>query len=161
MARKHALDAAMADTSRQLKVARQHARDAKRGEAHAWRLSEPLRNTLLFIYVLAGYVTAPAAAFLAAAGRKRHWPAMTEAELERRVEDLFVGVDEHERAALTDMDGPTDTESMRMAPRCTEEWRVAGWATRLNFEQGVASPHRGRVATIGDAAYAAPSSGTA
>jgi hypothetical protein len=136
--RKREIDDALSATSAALKRARQQARDKERAETRAWRLADGLRRSVLIVYALTDYTALPAAKFLGAAGRKRHWPEKDEEELVALVEDLFLQVDESELAMLTDEDDPSDIGAMRGALPYVEEWRLKTWTEQLNREKGVA-----------------------
>jgi hypothetical protein len=138
LARRRALDAARACTKLQLKRARQSLRDGMRAEVKAWRLSDALRRSVLIVYVLADYNIEVAARFLAAGGRKRHWPERSEEELAAVVEHHFLETSAAELASLTDTEDPSDVASMKAALSYVGQWRLVGWATGLNVAKGVA-----------------------
>lgn len=138
LGRKRELDAAIADASAELKRAKRQARDKAKSEARAWQLSDCLRHSVLIVYALADYSALPAARFLSAAGRKRHWPEKSVEEMGTMVEDMFLQVDEVELADLTDVHNPADAQAMASAMPYVEEWRLMSWTTMLNREKGVA-----------------------
>ena len=93
----------------------------------AWQLSERLVRVALIIYVLAGYVAEPAIVFLRSAGSARNWPDMSDDQLVRLVEQLFLDANESDIAALSDETSPLDGDAMRVALRYVREWRLVVW----------------------------------
>ena len=111
------------------------AKRKQRSEQRAWKLSTVLVHSLLIICSLAD--CAAAAKFLINAGKRRHWPEMSEEDATRRVQDLFLEADVGELAGLTDVDNPSDAEALRTALPYVEQWRLCQWTQALN-EQGLA-----------------------
>lgn len=138
LARKRELSAALTDNTRERKRARAQSRGAARAAARAWILPDQMRHSVLIAYTQADYEFAPATKLLAACGRQMHWPAKSEEDLVRLVEDLFLEVDEVQLAALTDLGDPSDAGAVHDAMRYVQEWRLADWTARLNVEKGVA-----------------------
>ena len=136
--RKRDLGEAIAENRRESKKAKQKVKDAKHAEARAWKLSSFLEHAALIIYSLSDYALEPVVKFLAANGRKRHWPEKSDGELQVLVENLFLGVDVSELTALTDMLEPTDVPAMKAALVYVEEFGLVEWTRRINIQTGVA-----------------------
>ena len=132
------MDAALADIRGEVKAERQRQKDMQRRQANAWKLTAVLEHTVLIIYGLTGYAAEPAVNFLAACGRRRHWPEKSEEELETIVVDLFLKVDAVELAGLTDTEGPADPAAMVAALPVVEQWRLVAWTAGANTTKGVA-----------------------
>jgi hypothetical protein len=137
-ARQLAICSALREASQALDTEGRRAQRAAQRCERAWRLVGKLRNEVLLIYWLAGCSSEAACKHLAAAGRQRHWPSLTEKSLRELVEDSFLQADINELAALADETGPADAEALRTAVRRVAEWRAVVWARNLNEENGVA-----------------------
>ena len=135
---KRQLDAALRDAGRDLKRAKDKAREARRKEQRAGVLSAVERNTVLIVYTLTDYTGTPAARYLWTCGRKHRWPEKTWQELEVLAEDTFLEVDPDELAALGDMEEPSDVEAMKAALVFVEDWKLAKWTADMNRNHGVA-----------------------
>lgn len=131
--KKRVLDAQLAVSRAALTKQRKAARAIEK----RWALTERMRNTVLIIYVLTTYSAEPAGVFLKKCGAERHWPRKSDEELAAIVEDLFLTVDEHDLAALTDTDHPSDRAALMEAMNYVEQWRLASWGQDLN-EKGLA-----------------------
>ena len=134
---KRALDAQLAVARTALTKQRKAGRKAGRATERRWALTERVRNTVLIIYVLATYTAEPAGVFLTRCAAERHWPRKSDEELAAMVEDLFLTVDVHDLAALTDTERPSDAAAMFEALTYVEQWRLASWGRDLNAK-GVA-----------------------
>ena len=132
--RKHLLNAALNEVKRDQKKAKKEAATAGR----IWRLKEPIRRAALAMYSLAGYNVEPAMRYLHACQRQHHWPAKSDDEVARIVEDLFLAADEAEVDALVDTENPLDATALRCALRYVEEWAVVVDSRRLNTHRGIA-----------------------
>ena len=138
--RRAQLSAALASTSRQLRLSRAAASRAGRKHLRAWVLPIGLQRTVLIIYVLCDYAAEPAARYLSVAARVKDWPARPESEVVAIVEDLFLQAGLDELAALANVHSPSDAEALAAASKCVEEWRLCRWARQQNLERGVAPP---------------------
>ena len=95
------------------------------------------RHAAVIAFVHAGYELEPAVHFLESAGRVRHWPGKTAAELEALVQEAFIDLgDQGLLVALTDEDEPSDASAIRAAAKCVEEWRLCKWALDENLQKG-------------------------
>lgn len=135
------LRATLAHASRGIRKARADQRRAQLALARQWQVSTEERRTAVIIYVLAGHTAQPAAKYLAARGRIRHWPDRSERELCSLVDSLFVEeytADADGLIALCDEGSPSDPAAMAAAAGYVEEWRLFAWAKELNVSKGVA-----------------------
>ena len=135
---KACLDAALRATRQEMRRARQRQKSAKKSEESAWRLPAGVRHTVLIVFVLADYTKEPAIQFLKASARRRHWPEKSDEDLDNMVDELFLGADVHEVAAITDEDNPSDAPAMQAAAEYLQQWRVVAWTRQLNVQKGVA-----------------------
>ena len=138
--RRAQISAALASTSRQLRLSRAVASRAERQLLTAWVLPMRLQHTVLIIYVLCDYSAEPAARYLATAARVKQWPERPAHEVVAIVEDLFLRTGEDALAALADVHSPSDAAAMAAATKCVEEWRLCQWTRQQNWERGVAPP---------------------
>ena len=74
-------------------------------------------DTMLTIYVLAGYTPEPAVVYLQQCGRRRRWAQRSEDALARMVEDHFLQCDDERLASLTDVREPLDDSILGVAAR--------------------------------------------
>lgn len=132
------LDRELSDIARARKRAKGTARASAATKAREWLLSDTQQRTVLIIYTLSGCEVDPAARYLAARGRERHWPEKTAEELHGIVEGLFSSCGVDRLAALTDTTAPSDPVSMRAAIDVVQEWQAVAWTQRANYDQGVA-----------------------
>jgi len=132
------LNCAIAAVRSEARKAKRQAKDATKAAAKAWQLSDFLLHATLIIYVLTDYKMEPAIKFLAANGRKRHWPEKSDEECEGLVECLFLEADLTDLVAWTDLEDPADIDAMRAALVYVQQWGLVEWARRLNSECGVA-----------------------
>ena len=138
--RKRELNAALAETNRELKVAKRRVKNEQRKEDTHWKLSTVLVHTLLIIVQLAD--TPAAVKYLINFGKRRHWPERPETDISKTIVDLFLEVDAEELACLSDKVDPQDADAMRAALPYVEEWHVKQWATGLNEQHGLAPSAR-------------------
>ena len=136
--RKLALDASLRDLKHVACPSTRQARVSKNAAARAWALSEKVLRTVLIIYALADYNTAPAIVFLRNSGRARHWPHKADEDLHAMVEDCFMRADVDDLADLANEADPQDPAAMHVALRYVGEWRLVQWGTRLNLERAIA-----------------------
>ena len=143
------LQARMSALSEELAVVKGEKRQLKRSrdadlkrsraaEARAWRLTEPMRRTVLAMYYLADYDAEPAVRYLHSRSRQHQWPAKSDDEILTVVEDIFLRADVAEGAALSDCTSPMDAGVLRVALKQVEEWKVVRWAKQCNEELRVA-----------------------
>jgi len=138
--RKRELNAALAETNRELRVTRRRVKNEQRKEETHWQLSTFLVHTLLIIGQLAD--TPAAVKYLINFGRQRHWPEKSEEELSQTIVDLFLEVDAEELASLSDKEDPQDADAMKEALPYIEEWHLKEWVTGLNEQHGLAPSAR-------------------
>ena len=105
-----------------------------------WQVAGSLLNTVLIIYVLARYISEPAAKYLITAAKKRQWPEKSEEDVGRMVEDRFAAIEFEELRAITDADNPSDRAAFKTATGFVEEWRLRQWVVELNDKKGVTPP---------------------
>ena len=115
-----------------------HARKKQKTEAMAWGLDERTRRVVVTAAMLAFPSTEPAEKFLAAKGRERKWPELTEEDLKKKVNDTFLAASAEEAGALACEGDPLDAHALRTATKHVHEWRVAEWVRRVNIDTGVA-----------------------
>ena len=108
--------------------------------SRAWCLLPLMLDTMLTIYVLAGYTPEPAVVYLQQCGRRKRWVQRSEDALARMVEDHFLQCDDARLASLTDVREPLDETILDNAARYVQEWQLVKWGTALNVEKGVAPP---------------------
>ena len=135
--RQKALRAALAENRRSTRTLEQAE---ERRQARAWRLTPWLRNVVLILYFLTNHAKEPIVVYLKTVARRRKWPPLSDEEVVRRIDDLYLAVDMGELTALADTENPTDASAMKEASRVCEEWRLAKWVERLNLERGLAPP---------------------
>ena len=135
--RQKAIRAALAENKRSTRALEQAE---ERRQARAWRFTPWLRNVILILYFLTNHAKEPVIKYLATVARRRKWPPLSDGEIVRRVDDLYLEVDMGELTALADAENPADASAMKEASRVCEEWRLAMWVERLNLERGVAPP---------------------
>ena len=108
-------------------------------EPKEWKVTEPIRKTVLAIHYLADYDPEPAVRYLQARSRQHQWrPRMSDEEVASMVENLFISSDEGEGAALADSASPADAGVHRKALKVVEEWKVVKWGRQCNTEASVA-----------------------
>ena len=95
-------------TRRVIHTASRKAKRIRRATSHAWCLLPLMLDTMLTIYVLAGYTPEPAVVYLQQCGRRRRWAQRSEDALARMVEDHFLQCDDERLASLTDVREPLD-----------------------------------------------------
>ena len=108
--------------------------------SRAWCLLPLMLDTMLTIYVLAGYTPEPAVVYLQQCGRRKRWVQRSEDALARMVEDHFLQCGDARLASLTDVREPLDETILDNAMRYVQEWQLVKWGTALNVEKGVAPP---------------------
>ena len=87
---------------------------------------------------IAVYQAAPVVPFLRATAKRRRWAAKEDDEMERFAEDLFVGSDVDELAAMADLEEPPDAAVAKEALKYVEEWRILEHARDMNHRLGIA-----------------------
>ena len=127
-------------TRRVIHAASRKAQRIRRATSHAWCLLPLMLDTMLTIYVLAGYTPEPAVVYLQQCGRRRRWVQRPEDALARMVEDHFLQCDDERLASLTDVREPLDDSILGVAVRYVQEWQLVKWGIALNVEKGVAPP---------------------
>ena len=133
--RQRAVRAALAENRRAVRLA-EKAEEKRR--AKIWRITPWLRNVVLILCLFASHAKEPVLKYMATVARRRKWPPLSDEEVGRAVDDLYLEVSMEELVALADKEKPTDPSAMREASRVYEEWRLAKWAERLNLERGLA-----------------------
>ena len=145
--RRRNIDAELAEvriaTKRAKDLAGAARRAAERSSARAWVLVGEVKQTALIIYSLAQFDNEPVIKYLGNVGRQRHWPAKTEAELARLIDDYFIEATGSDAALdtlthLGDTNAPTDAAAMHAALVYVEGWRVVEWARAQAVRKGVA-----------------------
>ena len=105
-----------------------------------WKLTEPMKRTVLAMHYLADYDPEPAVRYLQARSRQHQWrPRKSDDEVATIVENLFLSTDEGVGAALSDLTSPENADVRRKALKEVEEWRVVKWTRGCN-EQTSVSP---------------------
>ena len=123
--RKREVNAALAETKREIKEAKRRGKNEQRKEETHWKLSTVLVHALLIITQLAD--TPAGVKHLINFGKRRHWPEKkTEEDVSRTIVELFLEVDDEELASLSDREDPQDADAMRAALPYVEEWQVSG-----------------------------------
>lgn len=133
--RQRANRAALAENRRAMR-SEEKAEEQRR--AKIWRVTPWLRNVILILYVLASHSKEPVLKYLATVARRRKWPPLSDEDVGRALDDLYLEISMEELMALADKDSPADPSAMREASRVYEEWRLAKWAERLNLQRGLA-----------------------
>ena len=100
------LDADLADVRAQMKKAKQKRKDSAKQAKKAWVFTEYVSTVALILYVLAGYVSAPAVKYVMGEAARRKWPAKTEEEVQGLVEDVFLRTSENDIADFCDLETP-------------------------------------------------------
>ena len=132
-ARLAAIDAELA----QLRRAGRQERDAERALERQWRLTERMRRVVFVAFDQTRGDPEAATVYLATVAKERHWPAKSEEELGRLVEDTFIEMTDTDAglamgASLSNLSDPFDVPAMRTALKYSEEWHMAAWIRRLN-----------------------------
>ena len=99
-------------TRRTIHTATRKAERIRRATSRAWCLLPLMLDTMLTIYVLAGYTPEPAAVYLQQCGRRKRWVQRSEDALARIIEDHFLQCDE------------------RRSQMCGSRSMTQSWATR-------------------------------
>ena len=121
------------------KLKRSYEEQSRSAKPKGWKLTEPMRRTVLAIHYLADYDPEPAVRYLQARSRQHQWrPRKSDEEVATIVENLFMSSDEGEGAALSDLTSPESADVCRKALKDTEEWRVVKWARACNEQTSVA-----------------------
>ena len=113
-----------------------------KAELAQWDLPMDVQRVALAAYVLAGYDATASVKYLTQYGHKRRWRPLTEDDLTRTVEDLFLNTDLAEIDALTNFQEPSDGRALELAAIYVREAKVVTWAQGLNNERGVAPSTR-------------------
>ena len=113
-----------------------------KAELAQWDLPMDVQRVALAAYVLAGYDATASVKYLAQYGHKRRWRPLTEDDLTRTVEDLFLNTDLAEIDALANFQEPSDGRALELAAIYVREAKVVTWAQGLNNERGVAPSTR-------------------
>jgi hypothetical protein len=132
------LDRSLAAKKKELRQARQKAKDQARSAKQKWQLTDWLKKVAMIIYMLAAFRAAPAIKFLEVTARKRKWPEKSTEELEELVGDLFLEVDVAWLADASDLNEPEDPAALKEAMKHVEEWRVFEHVKDLNQRLGLA-----------------------
>lgn len=123
---------------RELRAAKQKAKDAERRASKVWQLSAFVVHVVVILYYRDNCVHTPAAKLLAKTAHRKKWPPKSDEELKTIIEDIY---DEHgSDARLVDEHDPSDPAAMKEAVRWSEEWRVVCRIEDLNYKKGVAPP---------------------
>jgi hypothetical protein len=133
LAARSAVVASLVETRSLLASARRRATAV----AKAWVLTPSMRRAVIAMYSLADSAE-PAVAYLQACGRERHWPDRGSEDLTKLTEDLFLQTDATEVVDLTDSVNPSHPQTLAVALRYVEQWRVVAWSRALNTERGIA-----------------------
>ena len=145
--RRRTLESELVAVRREIRGARDCAgaakRAAKRSLAHAWVLSDEVRDVTMIAFALAQYDPEPAVKYLRNVAMQRHWPKKSDAEVARLIDDCFddaTGSDAamDALAKLADPTDPTNAAAMRAAMVYVEEWRVVTWARLQAVRKGLA-----------------------
>ena len=131
-----------------LTAALQHARaDARRAaklctitsrsRCRAWNLQNRQRNVVLIIYTLCQFDKLPAVVYLRRLGARRRWAPLSDSDLTRFIEDMFLSAELADMVGLASIDAPTDPVAMHIAMQTVREWRVVQWGIEMNC-RGVA-----------------------
>ena len=104
----------------------------------ALQLTSRLTRLVWIMYGLCADPSLAVLNVLRAAGRSSQWGSATDAELLEIAENIFLGADLLEVAALTDAENPKDPHALRFAQRRLAEARLYLWAKNLNVDVGAA-----------------------
>ena len=97
-----------------------------------------VRLMACLVYILAGYFSAPAVAYVAHVLRKRLQLDICEDELTLHVEAAFVACDLSVVMPILDENGSTQPRHLAKAWAWYTEWQLFDWVKTKNREQGVA-----------------------
>ena len=86
------ISAALASTSRHLRVSRAAAARAVRQRLCAWVLPPEVQRTALIIYASCEYTAEPATRYLSVVARLKRWPMRPSPEVDILVEDMFLSL---------------------------------------------------------------------
>ena len=116
------------------RAACRHAANAnhKRASISQWKLQGTVGNAALIIYTLCDFEELPVVVYLRGVGATRRWPPLSDDDLVKLFQDLFLRVDLGEVVALTSLSDSSDTVAMSIAMKTVREWRVVKWGLTLN-----------------------------
>ena len=126
------------DTKHKIRKAKQKAKARDKAADREWQLTPWQKSVAVTIYLLAAYQAEPVVPFLRATAKKRRWAAKGDDEMERLAEDLFVGSDVDQLAAMADLESPQDPAVAKEALKYVEEWRILAHARDMNHRLGIA-----------------------
>ena len=129
----------LATLSRDAREARmQHERERRclRGVARVWVITGEDAKAALVMYCCCNYDPSAAARFLHTIGQRRRWPEMSDMELRRLVEELFLEADLSDLAMYLDEHVPDRIRAI--VDRWVQEWKLVTWIRDANTMHGVA-----------------------
>lgn len=130
--------AALTTAIRTARTELRRAKAAAKQRAGAWHVSQRQQHVVLIVFIESGFSYEPATLYLARIGKRRGWPSVTSAQLERLVHDWFMATDLTNLTKLSDAAHPADPPALHDAQCWLEEWRITTWARHQNVERGVA-----------------------
>ena len=97
--RQKAIRAALAENRRSMRALE---KAEERRKEKLWKFTPWLRNVVLILYFLTSHAKEPVVMYLAAVARRRKWPPLSDGDIVRAVEDLYLEVNMDELTALGD-----------------------------------------------------------